>query len=272
MLLLTKTFCFQVRICMKMIAFLVEKINQTLDEQVGELEKKNTSRTKSNAGISQFVYFLYAPTLIYRDEYPRNDRVRWSFVLEHIVELILMVYTGFVVFEQEAQPTVASYLLAQRPKFYTLLILQTSLPFVVLLVLGIMGMWHDLQNIFAEILRFGDRRFHFDWWNEGTPAGFLRSNNVVVQDWLFYYIYCPIKRHTRSRAAAQITVLLLSGIVHDIMLAVALGFGTPLILSNFILMGRKFALHLAPRTLCRLPFRAYIPMLTSCREAQRASL
>jgi len=250
---------------MKVVAFLEEKINQTLDEQAGE-SKKNTSRTKSNAGISQFVYFLYAPTLIYRDEYPRNERIRWSFVLEHIVGLILIVYTGFVVFEQVAQPTVASYLLAQRPRFYTL-ILQNSIPAIVLLVLGKIGVWHHLQNIFAEMLRFGDRRFHLDWWNEGTLAGYHRSNTIIIQDWLFYYVYCPIKRHTRSRLAAKITVLLLSGIVHDIMLALALGFGTPAFLSHFILQGCKFSLHLAPRALVR---RIYIPTLTSCGEAQRA--
>jgi len=256
---------------MKVIAFLVEKINQTLDEPAGALKKKNNSRTESNVGISQFVYFLYAPTLIYRDEYPRNDRIRWSFVFGHIVELILVAYTGLVIFEQEAQPTVASYLLAQRPRFYTL-ILQNSIPAIVLLLLANIGMWHIMQNIFAEILRFGDRRFHFDWWNEGTLSGFLRSNNVVVQDWLFYYVYCPVKRLTRSRPAAQIAVLLLSSIVHDIMMAVALGFGTPIVLAHFIVHGCKFALHFAPLTLCRIPCGGYIPTLSSCREAQRAFL
>ena len=42
--------------------------------------------------ISKYVYFLFAPTLIYRDEYPRTEKIRWSFVLKCFLELLAILF------------------------------------------------------------------------------------------------------------------------------------------------------------------------------------
>lgn len=36
--------------------------------------------------FSKFLYFLFAPTLIYRDSYPRTSSVRWQYVISQLVQ------------------------------------------------------------------------------------------------------------------------------------------------------------------------------------------
>jgi hypothetical protein len=36
---------------------------------------------------------------------------------------------------------------------------------------------------------FGDRRFYEDWWNARSFASYYRKWNMVVHEWLFYYMY-----------------------------------------------------------------------------------
>ncbi len=36
--------------------------------------------------FSKFLYFLFAPTLIYRDSYPRTSSVRWKYVISHLAQ------------------------------------------------------------------------------------------------------------------------------------------------------------------------------------------
>jgi hypothetical protein len=36
--------------------------------------------------FSKFLYFLFAPTLIYRDSYPRTSSVRWQYVISQLAQ------------------------------------------------------------------------------------------------------------------------------------------------------------------------------------------
>jgi sterol O-acyltransferase len=51
------------------------------------------------------------------------------------------------------------------------------------------GILHTWFNIFAELLRFGDRLFYEDWWNVTNFAEYYRKWNIVVHEFLYYYIY-----------------------------------------------------------------------------------
>ena len=50
--------------------------------------------------ISKFGYFMFAPTLIYRDAYPRTARIRWLYVFPRIAEFFGIVYYAFLIFRQ----------------------------------------------------------------------------------------------------------------------------------------------------------------------------
>jgi sterol O-acyltransferase len=52
----------------------------------------------SGPQFSHYIYFLFAPTLIYRDEYPRNSKIDWTFVLEMFGQVFAaIIYVYYVV-------------------------------------------------------------------------------------------------------------------------------------------------------------------------------
>lgn len=63
--------------------------------------------------MSKFLLFLFFPTLVYRDNYPRTSRIRWDFVLLRILEAVGIVYYAFLVFRVTLPPiaeTAGAYL------------------------------------------------------------------------------------------------------------------------------------------------------------------
>lgn len=90
---------------------------------------------------------------------------------------------------------------------------------MLVLFLAFFAFLHCWLNAFAEMLRFADRMFYKvhllslsttetfkcltvctfcfisfdfflqDWWNSTSFANYYRTWNVVVHDWLYYYMY-----------------------------------------------------------------------------------
>lgn len=48
---------------------------------------------------------------------------------------------------------------------------------------------HSLQNVFGELLRFGDRFFYDAWWADSSYHLFFRKWNILVGDFLYTYMY-----------------------------------------------------------------------------------
>ena len=62
------------------------------------LELSNNDKIFSGPEFSHYLYFLFAPTLIYRDEYPRNSRIDWTFVLGMFGQVFAaIIYVYYVV-------------------------------------------------------------------------------------------------------------------------------------------------------------------------------
>ncbi|XP_063914259.1 sterol O-acyltransferase 1-like [Zophobas morio] len=190
-------------------------------EQVRFLMKVHAFvRTKTSEGpfglsFSKYLYFLFAPTLIYRDAYPRTKTINWKFVIQCLLECIAGFFT--VTFcainclpssERWAQKYTVSEILFE---------IEVGMIFTVAGVIATSFLiLHSVQNLFAEILQFGDRLFYFDWWNEYTLHGWLVKWNMIVQDWLYYYVYRDFKEHICDDGfLAKLTVFLVSFGVHE---------------------------------------------------------
>ena len=74
-------------------------------------------------------------------------------------------------------------------------------------------------NLFGELTRFGDRLFYEDWWNVKDFASYYRKWNIVVHEFLYYYIYQDTIRfglsHKRSLIPKYL-VFIVSVIIHEI--------------------------------------------------------
>lgn len=111
---------------------------------------------------------------------------------------------------------------------------------------------HTWMNLWSEMLRHGDRRFYEDWWNCTNFEQYYRKWNMVVHEWLYYYIYNDVRRFSLgkiSRTVSSLVVFSISVVIHEIIIVMAIGFlypilslffGGPGILFTYIKTTKKF--------------------------------
>uniref|UniRef100_A0A8C5I573 Sterol O-acyltransferase 2 n=1 Tax=Gouania willdenowi TaxID=441366 RepID=A0A8C5I573_GOUWI len=162
--------------------------------------------------FSSYLYFLFCPTLIYRDSYPRPE-------FSHTFSSRTLVLTVF----------------------------HSILPGILMLLLCFFAFLHCWLNLFGELLRFSDRMFYKDWWNSTSFTNYFRTWNVVVHDWLYYYAYKDFLWLSKKkfRTAAMLSVFIVSALVHEYALAMGFGFFYPIMFFLFGIFGvaLNFALN-----------------------------
>ncbi|XP_011806549.1 PREDICTED: sterol O-acyltransferase 1 [Colobus angolensis palliatus] len=193
--------------------------------------------------VNQYLYFLFAPTLIYRDSYPRNPTVRWGYVAMQFAQVFGCFFYVYYIFERLCAPLFRN--IKQEPfsaRVLVLCVFNSILPGVLILFLTFFAFLHCWLNAFAEMLRFGDRMFYKDWWNSTSYSNYYRTWNVVVHDWLYYYAYKDFLWFfsKRFKSAAMLAVFAVSAVVHEYALAVCLSFFYPVLFVLFMFFGMAF--------------------------------
>uniref|UniRef100_A0A2K5RB09 O-acyltransferase n=1 Tax=Cebus imitator TaxID=2715852 RepID=A0A2K5RB09_CEBIM len=79
----------QIRFVMKAHSFVRENVPRVLNSA------KEKSSTIPIPTVNQYLYFLFAPTLIYRDSYPRTPTVRWGYVAMQFAQVLILFLTFF---------------------------------------------------------------------------------------------------------------------------------------------------------------------------------
>uniref|UniRef100_A0A8C2XC40 Sterol O-acyltransferase 2 n=1 Tax=Cyclopterus lumpus TaxID=8103 RepID=A0A8C2XC40_CYCLU len=170
----------QIRFLMKSYSFMRETAPVIMKNTPKEGESPRSPT------FSSYLYFLFCPTLIYRESYPRNTHIRWKYVA---VTLGCLFYAYFILvrlcvplFGPETNQPFSK-------RTMVLSVFNSILPGIMILLLCFFAFLHCWLNLFGELLRFADRMFYKDWWNSTSFANYYRTWNVVVHDWLFYYGY-----------------------------------------------------------------------------------
>ncbi|XP_040196566.1 sterol O-acyltransferase 2-like [Rana temporaria] len=224
----------QVRLLMKSHSFLREAASAILQK-----ENKEVHLPK----LSSYLYFLFCPTLIYRDSYPRTPYIRWKYVIKNFSQFLGCLFFGYYVFVTLCIPVFTN--MSKQPfsvKNLVLAIFHATLPGTFVLLLSFFAFLHCWLNAFAEMLRFADRMFYKDWWNSTSFANYYRTWNVVVHDWLFYYVYQDLLRllNQKFRSGAMMTVFLISAFVHEYVFTLSFGFFYPVLFCLFAIFGALF--------------------------------
>jgi len=93
------------------------------------------------------------------------------------------------------------------------------------------------MNLWSEILRFPDRAFYSDWWNSSEFGSYYRKWNIVVHDWLYYYIYLDLSRFfpklRKAKWVPQMATFIFSAIIHEFIISYAIGFFYPILFILF---------------------------------------
>ena len=209
--------------------------------------RSKASEELPRLSFSNYLYFLFAPTLIYRDAYPRTNHINWKFVAQCLLECV----AGFFVF---TFCIVNSFPSSERcaEKFTVNEVLLEIVEIIgyaaIMLVCPFFTLFHSFQNFFAEILQFGDRLFYLDWWNEHTVNGWLLKNDKIVQDWLYYYVYRDFRKHICDDVLlAKLTVFLLSLSVHEWIIFCCTGGLFPIWFFVFVVVGLPLTFFEIPK-------------------------
>lgn len=205
-----------------------------------------------NDEIGRYVYFLFAPTIVYRDEYPRNERpIDWVQAGVHVANLAAVVLYTYVIIRGILTPLLATAP-PRHPIDLVLLVQSIMLPCMLVFLISFFGILHTWLNLFAELLRFGDRQFYHRWWSATSWSAYYRRWNLVVGDWLHAYLYQDLQRLGMAKPTAEAGVFILSAIVHELILACAFRFWMPALLVLFggpgvwfMRLTRKFAKRFA---------------------------
>ncbi|XP_014641995.1 PREDICTED: sterol O-acyltransferase 2 [Ceratotherium simum simum] len=230
----------QVRLLMKSYSFLREAVPGIFCARGG--------RGIRAPSFSSYLYFLFCPTLIYRETYPRTPSVRWNYVAKNFAQALGCVLYACFILGRLCVPVFAN--MSQEPfstRALVLSIMHATLPGIFMLLLIFFAFLHCWLNAFAEMLRFGDRMFYQDWWNSTSFSNYYRTWNVVVHDWLYSYIYQDGLRLLggRARGVAMLGVFLVSAVVHEYIFCFVLGFFYPVMLMLFLVFGvlLNFTMH-----------------------------
>ncbi|CAF0780297.1 unnamed protein product [Rotaria sordida] len=201
--------------------------------------------------FSKFLYFLFAPTLIYRDSYPRTSSVRWQYVISQLLQFATTSLFAYYLFYRFCLPVFRHFNSEHVTlKIFVLSILNCTLPGALLLFCTFYGFLHCWLNAFAEMLRFADRQFYSDWWTATSWSSYYRTWNIVVHDWLYTYVYrdCHKLLGVKYRLVSMYAVIFLSACVHEYIISLAFGYFYPILFIQFAILGFISMLILPQRT------------------------
>ncbi|OCT95913.1 hypothetical protein XELAEV_18013602mg [Xenopus laevis] len=169
--------------------------------------------------------------------------IKWNFVAKNFAQFLGCLFFGYYLLFTLCIPVFTN--MSKQPfstKTLVLSIFHATLPGTFVLLLSFFAFLHCWLNAFAEMLRFADRMFYKDWWNSTSFSNYYRTWNVVVHDWLYYYVYRDLLSLCKQwyRAGVMLTVFLISASVHEYVFTLSLRYFYPVMFCFFAIFGVLF--------------------------------
>lgn len=172
-----------------------------------------------NVTLSNLIYFILAPTLVYETGYPRTRAVRPSYVMRYSAQAVSCLAVQYVLIMQFCVPVWRN---SGPTQGLWLFYLKLALPSFASWLLMFWGFFHCTLNVIAELTRFADRQFYEEWWNATTLPQFWRWWNSLVHEWCLRHVYLDtVSRHNVRPSAAEFATFFISAVVHEYVCFVA---------------------------------------------------
>ncbi|XP_076592313.1 diacylglycerol O-acyltransferase 1b [Chaetodon auriga] len=178
-----------------------------------------------NLTVRDMYYFVFAPTLCYELNFPRSPKIRMSFLLRRLFEMLFFTQLLVALTQQWMIPIIQS---SMKPledmdlSRMTERLLRLAVPNHLLWLMFFYWFFHSSMNFTAELLRFGDRQFYKDWWNSESVTYFWQNWNIPVHKWCLRHFYKPLLRRGFSKIVSQSAVFFLSAFFHEYLVSVPL--------------------------------------------------
>ncbi|KAJ8725565.1 hypothetical protein PYW08_003748 [Mythimna loreyi] len=184
--------------------------------------------------FKQYIYFMFAPTFLYRDQYPRTKKIRWGVVTFHLLEVAGVIFYNCFLWERFIIPYWSDYGKDKTVEAGVVVrgMFTCVMPGIISWLCGFYCAMHAWLNACSEMLKFGDRLFYEDWWTTSRFSLYYRRWNRVVHSWLRDHIYLPLVPYV-GRPLAIFTVFFVSSLTHEVIIALCIGFFYPVLLMEF---------------------------------------
>lgn len=191
--------------------------------------------------LTSLIGYLMAPTICYQDSYPRNEHIRWKLVLNYLFQFVLSIYIMFVILCRFLVDNFSNVGLEKYHLNNAFYLFNYAFAFgLIASFLSFYGFFHLWLNIIAELSCFGDLHYYDDWWNSASPKDFFRKWNIVVQDWIYLYVYGPISNGLNNKSLAAFIVIIISALVHEYIISMIFRCFIPIMFILFSLGSCKF--------------------------------
>ncbi|ROW16031.1 hypothetical protein VPNG_02523 [Cytospora leucostoma] len=207
-----------------------EEVAQLREDLARELTSPMGNVTyPANLTWSNYVDFLFCPTLCYEIEYPRFERIDFKNLFSKIAAVFGCIFLLTIISEDTILPTLqesSARLHGSDPPpapLESLLIMAETIswllfPFMLTFLLVFLVIFEYVLGAFAEMTRFADRHFYSDWWNSTDWMEFSREWNIPVYSFLRRHVYSASRPHI-GRAYATVITFLISAVGHEIVMA-----------------------------------------------------
>lgn len=232
---------------MKSHSFFIEKKDLFIEKETFKnfmINEQHTNICRSfwalptRASFRKYIYYMFAPTLIYCDSYPRTKKIRWGRVLnfgfQFILFILLTMYSFYQGFTVNLTKTCTESIELNFKLLYEIMITGMIFYWTFFYVF-----FHLYLNLTAELLRFGDRNFYEDFWNSKSAKVYYRKWNHVVQNWLYVYVFIPVDNCFKNRILTNFAVILTSALMHEYIVIFYFRFFFPLMFIMFGISTRK---------------------------------
>lgn len=126
-----------------------------------------------NLTFTNYVDYIFCPTLCYELEYPRNKHVQWSELAFKTLGVFGCIFLLTIISEEFIVPVLSeastNLQVVESASDKALILAETvsmlMFPFLVTFLLVFLVIFEYVLGAFGEITCFADRHFYSDWWN-----------------------------------------------------------------------------------------------------------
>lgn len=177
----------------------------------------------------KFSYFFFAPTLIYRCEYPKSKRCSIYNAFFHLINFVLSLAFSFLIFVLHMYPNFKYIEQVDKINLIQIILIYIIDSFLILFIL-FYGFANSYLNFFAEITCFGDRNFYQNFWICNSPKEFVLKLSLNAYEFNLYVLEPFLTNNLNlSKKISGIFSFLFCCLVMEYIIYVSIGVISPII-------------------------------------------
>lgn len=203
-----------------------------MSETVERLTEEKYVKFPTNITFRDFFEYTMFPSVVYELVTARNNRIRWSFVMEKTLAIFGVIFLMLLVAEHQIYPLVMkanklrsiNMTLKERGEQYIIMLVDMIPPFMLEYLLVFFLIWDAILNAIGEISMYADRDFYGPWWSCTDWGEYARLWNKPVHRFLLRHVYhSSISAFSFNKTQAALTTFVISSIIHELVMYIIFG-------------------------------------------------